>query len=213
MIDVIKSKKEVQLSEIKTKISEARWKQNITKSTINNSIIKSPFNWIVLKKNIEIGQFVNVWSPLIELWTDNVQEIILFVPVKDVKEYLVWKKVNIDIPDVEKKYKWKISHISSITDISTKKLEIKIAFHLNEWDVLPYWTYTKVNIPFKNYIWLLLDVSFIQYDFGEAFIFVKDWIDVSSVVKKAIIPNYCSNELCLINDSLFSWDIIVKKTR
>lgn len=212
-IDVIKSQKNVKLSEIQTKIAEAKWKQNITKTNIKNSIIKSPFDWIVLEKFIEVWQFVNIGSPIIDIWTDNIQEIKLLVPVKDAQNYSIWKELIVNIPDVGNTYEWIISDISPITDDFTKKLEIIIQFYLNDSDIIPYWTYATIDIPFQSYTWLLLDLSFIQYDFGEAFVFVQNLNDTSLIEKKYIEIINCSNQFCVINNWLVDGDIIIKKTK
>lgn len=145
--------------------------------------------------------------------TNDVQEIIALVPVKDSKKYKIWWIIAISIPDTENKYIWKISHIAPATDFMTKKVQIKIEFDLKEWETLPYGTYTKVNIPAKTHTGLSLASSFIQYDFSEPFVFIQNWIGELWLIKKPIISKYCSDTMCIIGSWLKVWDTVVRKTK
>ncbi len=221
-LNVLKSQKQAQLAQIKTQIAQAIWQKNTAEVYLNNATVKAPFDAVVLQKHVEEWQFIWPWMPVATLWSDNLYEIQISVPISDSKKYKIWQNVKIYIVDLNKYFTWTITVISPSTDMMTKKIMMKISFVSSNIDI-PFGAYTKVFIPVYKHIWYKIPIDFVRYDYGQSYVYKlgkihidkkinnRESSEITKFLKNYISLDFCDDKYCIVKFWLRKWDILINK--
>ncbi len=94
------------------------------KAELNKKSIRAPFGGVILKKNVDRGEWLSPGSPVATLAKDDIVEIIVNVPEKVVTYSSVGLVVNVDVAG--RSLKGVIAAIIPRGDVSTRTFPVKI---------------------------------------------------------------------------------------
>jgi multidrug resistance efflux pump len=167
-LEWLKKQKESTINEIQAKINEAVWQRNWAWVMINNWKIISPIDWIIMSKNVEIGQVVWWGMPLLSVSNEDNLEVNILVWEDLAKKINLWDEVYLEIDWLKEQVIWTITNVLSSKDMITKKVWVEISLK-NVWNNIQVWSYAKIT--FKN-IWNINSII----------------IPNSSIISKFMIP-------------------------
>lgn len=167
-LEWLKKQKESTINEIQAKINEAVWQRNWAWVMINNWKIISPIDWIIMSKNVEIGQVVWWGMPLLSVSNEDNLEVNILVWEDLAKNINLWDEVYLEIDWLKEQVIWTITNVLSSKDMITKKVWVEISLK-NVWNNIQVWSYAKIT--FKN-IWNINSII----------------IPNSSIISKFMIP-------------------------
>lgn len=221
-IAMLKAQKQSQLAQINTQKTASLAQKNSALVQKKNATIVAPFDAVILKKHVEIWQLVGPWTPIVSVGSENIYQVSFSIPVKQSTAYSLGQEVKLSIVDIDSIFSGKISAISPIADRMSKKILIKVDFS-SEGKEIPFGAYTQIKISNKEYQGIEIPLSYIQYHYGSAFVFVKEnlkdnlkdkkqW-NTTKYNKKEITLSYCSDESCIVKSWLSLGETIVKKLK
>lgn len=215
-IELTKKEKESKLSELDAKISEiqsklseiwskkAELKMNsqLAQNNIESWIIKAPFDWIIIKKMIDIWSVVWAWIPIITITSLDWKYIKTYINNENYNKN-IWDNIQLINENNNYTSNWIISLLNETKDIINKKnyTEIEIKdIKINIWD--RYF----INISWKNKPkQIIIPQNSIIDKYTEPWVFVyNNWIANFKIIK--IIES--DNNFVAI-DWLKIWDIII----
>ena len=162
--DSTASKLDSSLANVKTQLDNISWQKKSVLQQIDNTIIKAPYNWLIIWKNIEIGTLVNPWTPIFSISDNNNKIIKTDLNSDNIKFIKVWQEVLISKNG--NTLTWIISLVSSSNDNITKMYSVEISLQNNDfsskvvlWDFVDIYlkkasgeTLWQIVIPFTSLV-------------------------------------------------------------
>ncbi len=177
-------------------------------STVRTSYAIAPFDGIISRKNIVIGQTIDVTTPLFDIaWANSAKSVFVRfeVPVSDYASISKWQSLQISLPGLHsEKTLWTIARFSSSVNKDTQTISVEATF-----DNLHYPIGTQVRIVKTG----LSGISFIEIpktaiimENGEFFVYK---VISGTILKKWKISREIIWEKTVVTEWLKSWDMIV----
>lgn len=177
-----KANYDAQLVQLKTQIDGSSWQKNSYSQQIENSLIKAPYDWVVIARNIEIGS--SIWQGTIAFTiATSTQKIVkLEVNVENVKYLKIWDNVTIKKGDLETQ--WVVALVWAWVSTSSM-YPVEINFN---------------SESFAN--------SAVLWDFVDVLISKELWNENIIMPFSALIVNSNWTHSVFVVDS---WNLVVKK--
>jgi len=203
-----RAKYESQLFGTKTQLDTVSWQVKLANQSLENSIIRAPFSWVIISKNIESWSFVSPWMQTFVLSDIKSKIIKMDVSIENAKYLQVWKAVSIQKTD--KTYSWSIFMISAWADPITKMYKVEINFDktqdlstLNLWDFLDVYIIKEstkqlyliipfssliVNASKENFVFVVWSGSLVEqrkitiWDSNNREIIVSSWLKIGDKI-------------------------------
>jgi hypothetical protein len=127
---------------------------------------------------------------------------VFYVPVEEIPHIKVGQEVIISA--LGQTITGQISTIYPSADMMSKKVpvEVKISKLPAEWKLGMYITGYPMN---EKYIGLIVPQSFIRYEYGKPYVFVKEGEDFKKVYVQL---GKCDNDFCIVKSGLKMGDVI-----
>jgi hypothetical protein len=119
-----------QLLQTKSQLDASKWQARLAGVSFNNSVIKSPIDWVVSSKLIEEWSLVNPWTPLFKISTNDKTKVIVWVTSENVRNLNLWNQVKLQSSNWNSST-WSISLISENVDQNTNLFNVEISFDNN----------------------------------------------------------------------------------
>lgn len=149
-----------QLAWLKTQLDSAWWQKDSLQKQVENSIIKAPYDWVIVWKNIEIWQTVSSQSQAFIISNSWVKVVKLDLSWDNIRYLNNWDEVKIQ--KNSETFTWTISTIWTSPDKNSKLYPVEIIFsnlenNLIVWDFVDVFIQKEINdtnivIPFSSII-------------------------------------------------------------
>ena len=201
-LQALKEQEKTQLAQIKAQIDQVKGNKNLAAVNLWNIKLYAPYDWVITKKMVNIGQVVWAWTPVYVIANPNKLKWIFYVPVEEVKNIKLGQKVYIS--GLGQTVTWEISVIYPSADIISKKVPVEVRFSHTpkNWVIGMYITWYPTN---KDFVWPVIPQSFIRYEYGTPYVFKKEW---ESFQKTYIKLWKCDDNFCIVKEWLKVWDVI-----
>ncbi len=147
-IESLKKQKQLKISELNTKINEAKWEKNSSIVNIDSWKIYASMSWVIIKKLAEEWQVVWGWQTIFKLANNDDLIVKIDVLEEQFNDKIDRQNVILEIDWYEEQISWKITKILPSKDMITKKIGLEISIVNPEWKI-KIWSYTKVFLKQK----------------------------------------------------------------
>lgn len=156
----------LKIDETKNQIESVKNELKVLKKDLDNCNVKVPFSGVISAKNVNLGDVVNINSPLFSIISKKELKAIFFVPVYIRNELEVGEEVKFTSKETGKISKGKIKYISDDADKKNKMFQITcIIKDKSSIDNLLPGTFVEVEVPLKIYKnIILIPLEAIRYD-------------------------------------------------
>lgn len=179
---------------------------DITKSTI----VTAPFNGIISRKNVVLGQSIDMATPIFDIvWTHADAKIFVRfeIPILEYRKVKVWQELRINLPGEETSYLWNISRIAQSVDKHSQTVTIEWGFR-NE---SPYPIGTNIRVSTQ---WLsgvtgiqIPSTAIGQDDDGKSWVYKV--LKNKTLKKRYVETAYTDGDITYLNGWLTAADTIV----
>ncbi len=147
------NKKEIMLKieETKNQIESVKNQLLVLKKDLENCKVKAPFNGAISSKNVNLGDVVNINSPLFTIVYRKKLKAIFFVPQYIRNEIVKGEHIKLISKENGKIFKGKVDYISENADEKNRMFQITcVVNNENKIKLLP-GTFIEAEIPLKLY--------------------------------------------------------------
>lgn len=203
-IELLKDQKQTNLSQIKTQLSQFEWEKKLAWVWIENWIITSPIDWVIVDKFSNLWEIVWPWTPIFSIADDKFLKVVFYVSQSNLIQIELWNQLKININWINQEFTWIITKISPESDKITKKLLVETNI-INNWQI-KIWMYANIELIWEEKYWILVPYKFIGYEYWNAFVKILDW----NKIKKIKLENIeCFENFCMISWAINIWDTII----
>lgn len=124
-----KSNLKSQMQMLKTQVAQSKGARDLAAMALENTLVKAPFDGLVIEKKVDIGTVVGPGVPLINFADPNSMKIKVMVPAKEAVSIKMGTEASIFSDLLTGKiFKTTISKIGKHSDPLTKKVPIELVF-------------------------------------------------------------------------------------
>ncbi len=157
-----------QLSQSKSQLDASKWQSDLASLALKNSVIKSPFDSVVVSKMVEVWSFVNPGTPLFTLSASNNMKIKVDMTIDNISSLNVWNDVKLELINGNTAT-GTVTLVPKTADPKTNLYQVEISFDNSK---LKSKIGEFVNVYLDKKIW---DKKWIMVPF-ESIINVSDWV-------------------------------------
>jgi len=205
-LNSLKKQKDAELSKLDTEITEVNWNKDMVNVMLENSSVRAPFDWVIIERFANYWQVIWPWTPIFSIWTNKELKVVIYVPESQILGIETWQETTIEISSINQTFTGIIKKISPLVDSLSKKVSVDIGID-NKDNKIKIWSYVNVTIPSKERIWIYVPFNFIEYEFGEAFVYLLKW---NKLKKEYIKIQSCNSKNCVVEWDIKEWVTIVK---
>lgn len=164
------SSKTAKLSELNLENQKILLNKDLSIVAINNSIIRSPIDWIITKKFVEIWTVIVPSIAIVEISNKEKLKVVFEVTDTILSSIKLWDKIDLSIEWNEKLSKWIIKTISPTKNEITKKTKIEIS--LLDSKNLKIWSQAKIITKNQIKSWIIIPNQSILWNYLIPWVYV-----------------------------------------
>ena len=189
-----------QLAQSKSQLDSSKWQTDLASIALKNSVIKSPFDAVVVSKLVEVWTLVNPGTPIFTLSSNDKMKIKVDMTIDNVSNLSVWNEVKLELINWNTA-SWSVSLVPKNADPKTNLFQVEISFDNGK---LKSKIGEFVNVYLDKKYW---DKNWIMVPF-EAVLNISDWVYNVFVVSSSWAVS--SREVTLwiknsLNTEILSW--------
>ncbi|UFX83413.1 efflux RND transporter periplasmic adaptor subunit [Candidatus Absconditicoccus praedator] len=205
MLNSQKDQKQAELSEIQAQIDEMNMELDMKSQELDDSVIYAPFDGIITKKYVQIGQLVNPQVAMFEISSMEDLQIDVMVSESEMEDITEGDYAIAKTDFNEKEYEGYVSNIGPIVDEFSRTLPVEIT--LNE---TPQELRIGMNLDVflgesRDY-GLTVPYNKIRYDYGNSFVYKKK--SENNFEKVFVDKKACSMGDCIVEGDIEYGDIL-----
>lgn len=186
-----------QLAQSKSQLDSSKWQTDLASIALKNSVIKSPFDAVVVSKLVEVWTLVNPGTPIFTLSSNDKMKIKVDMTIDNVSNLTVWNEVKLELINWNTA-SWSVSLVPKSADPKTNLFQVEISFDngklkskigefVNVYLDKKYWDKNLIMVPFEA----VLNISDWVYN---VFVISSSW-SVSSREVTLWIKNSLNTEI------------------
>lgn len=204
-----KANYEAQLASIKSQLDSATGQKKSLNQQYENALIKAPFDWVIVSKNIEVWTMVSQWVQAFVISNPLNKIVKLDVNSDNIKYLQIWKEVKLEKSG--QSFTWVISVLWASADNNTKMFKVEVSLLSSEIiNSLVLWDFVDVFI--EKELW---EQKYIVVPFSSIIVWSNNTYSIYVVSEKNLVEEkkvqvWTSNSSeVIINKWLKIWDKII----
>ncbi len=176
----IENEKNSKTKELELELEKAKLNQEINFITIDNSVIRAPFSWIISKKFIDVWWVVMPSQAIVEISEEKDIKVSFYLSDSGLNKFNINSKVKVKIDWNDKLQNWFIKMIFPIKDEITKKTKIEVKLENSK--NIKIWSTAKLYSEDKSKSWIIIpNTAIIEY-------YMNPWVYVIKNENCSISP-------------------------
>lgn len=167
-------------SELESKKAEVRMNENMAYNSLESWIIKAPFDWVIIKKMLDIGAVTWAWIPVFIITSTDEKLIKTYID-NSKQELKSWNHINLRSWKNWRSFTGTISYIWENKDLVSKKNYIEIKLDSKD---IAIWDRLTLLVSRKREEDIIIPLKAIIRKYSEPWILInKNWTAVFKIVE------------------------------
>lgn len=171
-LEVLRREKETKIAEAQSSITRLQAEAGISAVQLNQTIIRAPFNGVVITKNVDPGAVVNPGTPLFTIADDSGFELSMNVPDSALSSLATGRSAAVNVDTIPgKTFDGEVLRIAPSADASSKNIEVDLRVENKSGDLKP-GMFARVQFPLATASGVIIPAQAVLSRYGRDMVFV-----------------------------------------
>lgn len=179
-------------------LEQAKAQQKLQSKNVSDTKLFSPINGVLLKKQAEVGEIINVGSPLFVISDISTVKVIAYIPEGELHNIKLGQTASILITSLGETFSGKVIEIGSAADAASRAFTVKIEIQ-NPKQLIRPGMIAEVKLPSSQEKAIItLPVELILHDLdNQSYVFVVDQKQNKAFKRKISVGNVVDNKIII----------------
>lgn len=189
---------EADFSKIGFGLAQAKAQQKLQEKNLTDTKLLSPINGVLLKKQTEVGEIINVGVPLFVISDISTVKVIAYIPEGELRNIKLGQTASVLITSVGETYSGKVIEVGSSADLTSRAFTVKIEIQNSKQLIRPGMIAEVKLSSSQEKEMITLPAEAILHDFNnQSYVFVVDKKQNKAFKRKISIGNVVENKIII----------------
>ena len=189
---------EADFSKIGFGLAQAKAQQKLQAKNLTDTKLFSPINGVLLKKQTEVGEIINVGVPLFVISDISTVKVIAYIPEGELHNIKLGQTASVVITSVGETYSGKVIEVGSSADLTSRAFTVKIEIQNPKQLIRPGMIAEVKLASSKETAMITLPAEAILHDLNnQSYVFVVDKKQNKAFKRKISIGNIVENRITI----------------
>ena len=189
---------EADFSKIGFGLDQAKAQQKLQAKNLIDTKLFSPINGVLLKKQTEVGEIINVGVPLFVISDISTVQVIAYIPEGELRNIKLGQTASVLISSVGETYSGKVIEVGSSADATSRSFTVKIEIQNTKQLIRPGMIAEVKLASLQKKEIITLPVEVILHDLdNQSYVFVVDKIQNKAFKRKISVGNVVENRITI----------------